>query len=291
MHPSPSIVPADRPSRRLSQPLYDKAPFQISGLTRAGFCCFREPDDEMLFDFRKAVLCGLALAARVTPQADLLPDAIFRDYLWGRSIEPGRLRGEWRSPRSYSQHGHQFSLKNVCPSRSLSVSSNDILVSGAATCAPVAGTGIILSGFAARRLETFLANSPFAACFGFKTSPPDFGVTGSRATSSSENALCRGRPDCTDVIDVEGLMFDGAIMVSKLASIITRSGARSAELILMDGRSTSLLPGPVACCGKHQLIAISRRTRALPTNPKYFIKGTGRLRLATTLRPRLLAKS
>lgn len=36
MRPSPSIVPADRPSRRLSQPLYDRAPFQISGLTRAG---------------------------------------------------------------------------------------------------------------------------------------------------------------------------------------------------------------------------------------------------------------
>lgn len=70
-------------------------------------------------------------------------------------------------------------------------------------------------------------------------------------------------------------MFDGGTMVGKLVSIITRSGARSAELILMGGRSTSLLPGPVACCGKHQLIAISNRTRALPTNPQYLIKGTG----------------
>jgi hypothetical protein len=178
-------------------------------------------------------------------------------------------------------------LKNVCPSRSLSVSSNDILVSGAAACAPVAGAGIIFNGFAVRRLEAFFPDSPFAACFGFKTSPPDFGVTGVRAASSSENALCRGRADC----NVEGLMFDGATMVGKLVSIMTRSGALSAELILMDGRSTSLLPGPIACCGKHQLIAIGNRTRAMPTNPNYFIKGTGRLRLATTLRPRLLAKS
>ncbi|PSO20127.1 hypothetical protein C7G41_34820 [Bradyrhizobium sp. MOS002] len=77
-------------------------------------------------------------------------------------------------------------------------------------------------------------------------------------------------------------MFDGARMVGKLVSIMTRSGARSAEVILMDGRSTSLLPGLIACCGQHQPIAISTRTRALPTNPKYFIKGTGRLRLATT---------
>jgi hypothetical protein len=86
-------------------------------------------------------------------------------------------------------------------------------------------------------------------------------------------------------------MFDGATMVGKLVSIMTRSGALSAELILMNGRSTSLLPGPIACCGKHQLIAIGNRTRAMPMNPNYFIKGTGRLRLATTLRPRLLAKS
>lgn len=87
MRPSPSIVAADRPSRRLSQPLYDRAPFQISGLTRAGFCCFRECDDVALFDFRtKAVLCGPAPAAPVTQEADLPPsDAIFRDYLLGRS--------------------------------------------------------------------------------------------------------------------------------------------------------------------------------------------------------------
>jgi hypothetical protein len=91
MRPSPSIAPADRPSRRLSQPLYDKAPFQISGLTRAGFCCFREPDDVVLFDFRtKAVLCGLAPAAPATLGADLLPsDAIFRVYLLGRSNRAG----------------------------------------------------------------------------------------------------------------------------------------------------------------------------------------------------------
>lgn len=86
-------------------------------------------------------------------------------------------------------------------------------------------------------------------------------------------------------------MFEGAKIVGKLVSIMTRSGARSVELILMDGRATPLLPGPIACCGKHQTIAISNKTRALPTNPKYFIKGIGRLRLATTLRPRLLAKS
>lgn len=40
-----------------------------------------------LFDFRtKAALCGLAPAAPVTQEADLPPsDAIFRDYLLGRS--------------------------------------------------------------------------------------------------------------------------------------------------------------------------------------------------------------
>jgi hypothetical protein len=197
MRSSPSIVPADRPSRRLSQPLYDTAPFQISGLTRVVFCCLREPDaaDVALFDFRtKAVLCGLAPAAPVTQEADLPPsDAIFRDYLLGRSNRArcaSAVNGARRGP--IVGHRHQFSLKNVCPSRSLSVSNNDILVSGAATCAPVAGTGIIFNGFAARRLETFFADSPFAACFGFKTSPPDFGVTGFGATSSSENAPCRG---------------------------------------------------------------------------------------------------
>jgi hypothetical protein len=131
------------------------------------------------------------------------------------AVRDGPTRRAARRGRS------QFSLKNVCPSRSLSVSRNDSLVSGAATCAPVAGTRIIFNGFAARRLATFLADSPFAPCFGFKTSPPDFGVTGFGATSSSENALCRGRADCTDVIDVEGLMFDGARMVGKLVSIMT----------------------------------------------------------------------
>ncbi|OSJ36680.1 hypothetical protein BST63_00405 [Bradyrhizobium canariense] len=86
-------------------------------------------------------------------------------------------------------------------------------------------------------------------------------------------------------------MFDGGTSVGKLVSIVTRSGARSAELILMTGRSASLLPGTIALSGKHQLILISNRARALPTNPKYFIKGIGRLRLATTLRRGLLAES
>lgn len=85
-------------------------------------------------------------------------------------------------------------------------------------------------------------------------------------------------------------MFDGATSVGKLVSIITRSGARSTELILMDGRSTSLFPGPSACCGRHQPIPIINRTRALPTNPKYFIKGTGRLRLEDDLAASFVSK-
>ncbi|MBM7483910.1 hypothetical protein ACVWWI_002774 [Bradyrhizobium sp. USDA 3686] len=43
MLPSPSIVPADWPSRRLSLPLYDKAPFQRSGLRGRGFAASASP--------------------------------------------------------------------------------------------------------------------------------------------------------------------------------------------------------------------------------------------------------
>jgi hypothetical protein len=62
-------------------------------------------------------------------------------------------------------------------------------------------------------------------------------------------------------------------MVGKLVSIITCSGARSAELILMAGRSASVLPGTISLSGKHQLIPISNRSRVLPTYPKYLVKG------------------
>jgi hypothetical protein len=89
---------------------------------------------------------------------------------------------------------HQFSLKNVCPNRSFSVSIKDILVLGPVACTPVEGAGTIFSGFAARWLDPFFAGSRFAVGFGFGfgASPLDFGGAVIGLTSIAAKALRRG---------------------------------------------------------------------------------------------------
>jgi hypothetical protein len=61
-------------------------------------------------------------------------------------------------------------------------------------------------------------------------------------------------------------------------SIVTRSGNRSADAILMAGLSVTPPGGSGGSDdgrGKHHPDPISNRIKALPTNPKYLINGMG----------------
>ncbi|EHR00216.1 hypothetical protein Bra471DRAFT_00770 [Bradyrhizobium sp. WSM471] len=107
MRSSPSIVPAIAHRDLYLSRSTTRRPAKQTGLRRPGFAASASP---MPLTWRYSSFgleppwAGLLQPPPVTQQADLLPDAMFRDYLWGSSIEPGRVRGEWRSPRSCSRH-------------------------------------------------------------------------------------------------------------------------------------------------------------------------------------------
>src|SRR5258708_40316452 len=69
----------------------------------------------------------------------------------------------------------------------------------------------------------------------------------------------------------------GGTIVGKLVSMTTRSGNFSIELILMTGLSVTARTGSTTGCGRYQSNPNSNSKRALPTKPKYLIKGIGRL--------------
>jgi hypothetical protein len=68
-------------------------------------------------------------------------------------------------------------------------------------------------------------------------------------------------------------------IVGKLVSMSTLSGSFSAEFILIVALSASARAGSEAACGRSQFNPTSRSKSALPTKPKYFIKGINRLLL------------
>jgi hypothetical protein len=78
-------------------------------------------------------------------------------------------------------------------------------------------------------------------------------------------------------------MRGGGMMVGKLVSKSTRSGNLSAELIKMAGLPLLETMGSETACGRSQFNPSNNSKRALPTKPKYLIKGIGGLLLRRPL--------
>jgi hypothetical protein len=133
---------------------------------------------------------------------------------------------------------------------------------------------LVVSIFAfgtARWTAAFFERSRLAELSFVETSLIGAGVAGLGTGLTSATVACGHRSANSNTLG-------GETIVGKLVSIITRSGNRSADAILMAGLSVTPPGGSGGSdggCGKHHPDPISNRTKALPTNPKYLINGMG----------------
>jgi hypothetical protein len=124
---------------------------------------------------------------------------------------------------------------------------------------------------AGRRTSPFFDRSRFAKFCFVETPLTGAGVVGLGTGLASATVVSGHRSANSNTLG-------GETIVGKLVSMITRSGNRSADAILMAGLSVTPPGGSGGSdggCGKYHPDPTSNRTKALPTNPKYLINGMG----------------